>query len=83
MTLARLTDNKIVAICDVIRRPSGLVSGKTSGRGDQISIPVAQNLKLNVFVFKTMEPSSMPYDTYHIHRKSLLQYQHKWEFEQR
>ena len=32
-TLASLSDEDIEAICDVIHRPNGLVSGKTPGRG--------------------------------------------------
>ena len=37
-TLASLSDKDIAAICNVIRRPHGLVSGKMPDRGDQISI---------------------------------------------
>ena len=33
-TLASLSDEDIAAICDVIRRPGGLVSGKMPDRGE-------------------------------------------------
>ena len=47
-TLAIQCDEDIVTFCDVIRRPGGLVSGKTPDRGNQISILVAKNLKLTI-----------------------------------
>ena len=39
-TLASLSNEDIATICDEIRRPVGLVSGKMSDRGNQISILV-------------------------------------------
>ena len=54
-TLASLFDKDITAICDVTRRPGGLVSGNTPDRGNQISVLVTKNLKLAAFMFKLME----------------------------
>ena len=53
-TLASLSDEDITAICDMINRPSGLVSGKTLDRGNPISVLAAKNLKLVAFLFMTM-----------------------------
>ena len=54
-TLASLYDEDIADICDVIHRPGGLESGKTLERANQISVLAMKNLKLQVFMFKTME----------------------------
>ena len=53
--LASLSDEDIAAICDVIRRPGGLVSCKTPNRGNQISFRAAKNLKLAAFIFKSIK----------------------------
>ena len=45
-TLTRLSDEYIGIICDVIHRPSRLVSRKTMDRRNQISILAAKNFKL-------------------------------------
>ena len=57
-TLASLSNEDIAAIYNVIHRPVGLVSGKTSNRGNQISVLAATNLKLAVFTVKTMKHCS-------------------------
>ena len=54
-TLASLSDKDIAAICNVIRRPDGLVSGKMPERGNQISILAAKNLKLTAFIIQLMK----------------------------
>ena len=54
-TLASLSDENITMICDVIRWPGGLVSSTTPVRGNQISILVAKNIKLAVFMLKSLE----------------------------
>ena len=45
-TLIILSDKYIAAICDLIHRSGDLMSGKTSDRGNQISVLVAKNLNL-------------------------------------
>ena len=55
-TLASLSDDDI----NTTRRCCGLVSRRATGRGDQISILVAKNHKLDAFMFKTMEHCSKP-----------------------
>ena len=82
-TLASLFDEDIVTICDMIRRPGGLVSGKTLGRGNQISILVVKNLKLAAFMFKTMECYSKAYGIRCVNSTSMLHYQHQQELEQK
>ena len=57
-TLASLSNEDIAAMYNVIHRPVGLVSGKTSNRGNQISVLAATNLKLAVFTVKTMKHCS-------------------------
>ena len=59
-TLASLSDDDTTTICDMIRRP-GLVSSDTADRGSQISVLVAKNLKVTVFMFKMMEHFSRAY----------------------
>ena len=54
-TLANLLDEDITAICDVIRMPDGLMGRRAPDREIQISILEAKNLKLAVFIFKSME----------------------------
>ena len=60
-TLASLSDKDITTICDLIRRPGGLVSHKTSVRENSISVLAAKNLSLIAFMFKMMEHCSMAY----------------------
>ena len=57
-TLTSLSDKDIAAICDMIHRPGGLVSGKTLDRGNWISVLAMMNLKLVAFMLKTMEHCS-------------------------
>ena len=77
LTLASLSDDNITAICDVIYRPGGLVSRKTKGRGNQISVLAIKNLKLMAFMFKTMEYYSNAYRNQDINSTSELHYQHQ------
>ena len=58
-TIASLSDEDIIAIYNMICRPSGLVSGKTPERGNQISVLAANNLM--AFMFNTMEHCSKDY----------------------
>ena len=60
-TIASLSDDGITVIFVVILRPCGLVGGRTSERGNQISIPAGKNLKLAVFMFMMMEHCFKPY----------------------
>ena len=62
-TLASLSDEDIIAVCNVIHRPGGLVSGKTLDKGNQISILAMKNLKLTAIIFKIMEHCSKDYST--------------------
>ena len=41
--LANLSDKNITVICDVIRRPGGLVGGKMPDRGNEIFALVVKN----------------------------------------
>ena len=82
-TLASLSDENIATICGRLHRPNGLVSGKTLERCNQISVLAIKNLKLAVFMFKTMEHCSKDYRIQDINRISVLHYQHQWELEQR
>ena len=59
--LASLFDEDIATIYNVILRPGGIVSRKSSNRGNQISVLAAKNLKLVAFVFMTMECYSKDY----------------------
>ena len=77
-TLVSLSDGDITAICDVIHRPGGLMSGKTPDRGNQISVLTMKNLKLAAFMFKTMEHCSKDYRIHDINSTSVLWYQHQW-----
>ena len=80
-TLASLFDEDITTICDVIKRPGGLVSSKMPDRMDQISILAVKNLKHAAFIFKGMEHFSKPYGIQPINGTSMLKYQHQWELE--
>ena len=81
-TLVSIFDVKIAAICDIIRRPDGLVSKRIPDRVNQNVILEVKNLKLAAFAFKAMESLSKSYDIYCIH-KSALHYQQQWKLEQR
>ena len=76
-TPASLSDEDIVAICDVIHRHGGLVSGKTLDKGNQISVLATNNLKLTAFIFKTIKHGSKDYEIQCINSTSVLQYQHQ------
>ena len=82
-TLASLSDEDITIICDIICRPSGLVSGKTPDRGNQISVLAVNNLKLMAFMFKKMEHCSKNYRIKDINSTFVLHYQHQWELKQK
>ena len=56
--------------------------GKCQTGGNQISILVAKNLKLIVFMFKSMKCCSKAYDIKHVNGTSVLCYQHQWELKQ-
>ena len=79
-TLASLSDEDIM-VCDIIRRPIGLGSGKTPGK--QISILVAKNLKFAALMFKLMEHCSKADDIWHVDIISVLQYQYQWDCNKR
>ena len=79
--LASLSNDDIAAICDMIHRPGGLVSGKTPDKGNKISVMAAKNLKLVAFMFKTMEYCSKDYRIQN--STSVLHYQHQLELEQK
>ena len=51
-TLASLSDEDIAAICNMIHGPGGLVNGTTPERGNLISVLVAENFKLVVFILR-------------------------------
>ena len=71
-TLASLSDENIAAICNMIYRHSGLVSGKTPDRCNQISVLVTKNLKHAAFMFKTMEHCSNDYRIKDVNSTSVL-----------
>ena len=75
--MASHSHEDITAICNVIRRPGGLVRSKMPDRGNKISILAAKNLKLATFMFKTMEHCSKTYGIQHVNSTSVLQYQHQ------
>ena len=50
---------------------------------NQISLLVAKNLKFVALMFNLMKHCFKPYDIYNIHSRSVLQYQHQWELEQK
>ena len=60
-TLTDFSDLEIATICNVIRMPGGLVSGKMPDSKNQISILIAKNLELAAFMFKMMECCSRTY----------------------
>ena len=76
-TLASLSHENTIAICDMIHRPGGLVSGKTLDRGNQISVLATKNLKLDAFMFKTMKHCSKDFRIQDINSTSVLRYQHQ------
>ena len=82
-TLASLSDKDITAICNMINRPSGLVSGKTLGRDNLIFVLATKNLKLVAFMFKTMEYCSKDYRIQDVNSTSVLCYQHPLELKQK
>ena len=82
-TLASLSEENIAAICNVIHRPHGLVSGKTPDRGSQISVLAIKNLKLMAFMFKTIEHCSNDYRIQDINITSVLCYQYQCKLEQK
>ena len=51
-TLTSLFVDNVSAICEVIKRPDGIVSRKIPHRANQISVLVAKNVKLTTFMFK-------------------------------
>ena len=51
--------------------------------GVQISILVAKNLMLSMFMFKMMEYCSKPCNMKHFNSREELVYQHQWKLEQR
>ena len=82
-TIASISDEDIATVWDVIRRPGGLVSSKMPDRENRISIPVAKNLELSAFMFKSMEHCSKAYSIKHVNSSSVLQYQHQCKLEQK
>ena len=64
----------IAVICEIIRRSCGFVSGRMSERGNQISILVATNFKLTVFMFKMMEHCYKQYDIGNVGKRSVLKF---------
>ena len=60
-----------------------MVGGRTPDRGDQISILVAKNPKLEAFMFMSMDDCSKADDTRPVNSTSMLQYQHQWELEEK
>ena len=81
--LASPSNDEITASCVMIGRPSSLFSGRTLNGGKTISILVVKNIKLAVFMFKTRECCSKPYDIYCVHSRSVLKYQFQWDLEQK
>ena len=63
-------------ICDMIRRPGGLVSGNMPDRGSQISVLVIKNLKLAAFMSKRWNFASTT-------SSALTAHQYQWELEQK
>ena len=76
-TLASLFNEDTTVICDIIRRPGGMMGRRTQDRGNQISVLVAKNLKLTAFRFKSMEHFSKAHDIRHANSTSVLKYQHQ------
>ena len=72
--LASLFDDVIIAICDIIRRPGGLVSGRMPDK----EAPQACQL-----MFKMIECWSKPYDIHNVISRKVLKYQHQWDLEQK
>ena len=58
------------------------MSGKILDRGNQISVLETKNLKLAIFMFKTMELCSKDYMIQDVNSTSVLHYPHEWELEQ-
>ena len=81
-TIASLSDKEFVII-SMIREPGGLVSDKMPESGNQISIIIAKNLKLAVFMFKMMKCCSKAYYIKYVNSISVLQHQHQWKLEQK
>ena len=52
-------------------------------RGSKISVLVAKNLKLTMFMFKIVKQCSKFYDIFCANSNSMLQYQHQWDLEQK
>ena len=71
-TLASISNNDIVTICDIIRRHGGFISGKTLDTGDQIYVLVTKNLKFPPFMFNIMECCSKLYDIHHVTSRKVL-----------
>lgn len=59
--LGSLSDNDIVSICNMFRRPGGLLSEQMHDKGDQISILMEKYLKHAACAFKMMKCCSRPY----------------------
>ena len=52
-------------------------------RGDKIFVLVAKNLKLQVFMFKSVEHFSKSSDTRHVDSRTVLAHYHQWKLEQK
>ena len=82
-TLANLSDNNITKICDVIRKPGGLVGRRTPNRGNQIFILMVKNFKPAVFKFKSVEHYSKTYCIRCVNSRAVLEYQYQWRLGQK
>ena len=82
-TLTSLSDEDITAICDVIRRPGGLVGNKTPDRGNKISVLATNNLKLAGYIFKMMAHCSRTYNIRLFGSTTALKYQQQRELKQK
>ena len=71
-TLASLSDEDIVIVCNVSKRTGGLAGSKMPDWENQISILAAKNLKLAAFMFKLMEHCSKACDIKHVNSKTVL-----------
>ena len=83
LILASLSNEEIIMIYDVIRRPGGLVGHKTLDRGNQISVLAMKSMKLTAFMLMTLECCARAYDIKYVNSTFVLTYQHQWELEQK
>ena len=70
-------------ICNVIKRPGGLVSRRIFDWKRQILVLLAKNLILAAVAFQKMKCSSKSYHIWRIINNKGLKLQHQWELKSR